>query len=178
MKATSRMEGTTMMDSISKETRRRLVDEGYRLHMAIVGWGVAHGVRAYRVLPDEGESFFEIYDPKSKSTSQNFPAKIKNAIKSHASELAAYAEWSRSLDRMHPRGIGSSEAKKGKYRAPDNRHGCDCNGAARSTSPIKCDSDGVPAGDGLQAAQANGDGSQTDPAPGGGGERREVDFRT
>ncbi|MBR4616466.1 MAG: hypothetical protein IKO55_12730 [Kiritimatiellae bacterium] len=177
MKATSRMEGTTMMDSISKETRRRLVDEGYRLHMAIVAWGKKQGVRAYRVVPKDRSAYFEIYDPKTKKFSYEFPRKIRAAIDAHAEALAEYERWSRSLDQS-PRGRVLSDKTQHNDPERDNRTIRDCNGEMRSTSPIKCDSDGVPAGDGLQAAQANGDGSQTDPASGASAKRPEVDFRT
>lgn len=176
MKATSRMEGTTMMDSISKETRRRLIDEGYRLHMAIVAWGQKQGVRAYRVVPKDRSAYFEIYNPKTRKFSYEFPPKIKAAIDAHAEALAEYERWSRSFDR--PRGRVLSDQTQPNDPERDNRTICDCNGGMRSTSPIKCDSDGVPAGDGLQAAQANGDGSQTDPASGASAKRPEVDFRT
>ena len=177
MKATSRMEGMTMMDSISKETRRRLIDEGHRLHMAIVEWGKKHGVWAYRVIPPEGSAYFEIYNPKTKKCSHDFPAKIKAAIASHAAALSEYEAWSRSWDRTPP-GRVLSGGINANTQGRKGRHDCDCNGVARSTSPIKCDCDGVPAGDGLQAAQANGDGSQTDPASGASAKRPEVDFRT
>ena len=168
-----------MTDLISaKETRRRLIDEGHRLHMAIVAWGQKQGVLAYRVVPGCGRgAYFEIYNPRTKKFSYDFPPKIRAAIDSHAEALAEYERWSRSLDQS-PHGRVLSDKTQHNDPERDNRTIRDCNGEMRSTSPIKCDSDGVPAGDGLQAAQANGDGSQTDPASGASAKRPEVDFRT
>ena len=152
----------------SKETRRRLIDEGHRLHMAIVAWGQKQGVLAYRVVPGCGRgAYFEIYDPKTKKFSYDFPPKIRAAIKSHAEALAEYEAWTRSFDRT-PRG----QVLPGHLGNPTpegrGRQIRDCNGAMRSTSPIKCDCDGVPAGDGLQKNSASGDSAK----------RLEVDFRT
>ena len=105
MRATKiQMEGMTMTDSIL--TDMRLVDEGHRLHRAIVEWGRKHGVWAYRVLPRDGTAcYFEIYDPKTKKFSWEFPAKIQKAIDDHAGALAEYAKWSLSHD-MTPPGSG------------------------------------------------------------------------
>lgn len=157
-----------MTDLISsKETRRRLIDEGHRLHMAIVAWGQKQGVLAYRVVPGCGRgAYFEIYNPRTKKFSYDFPPKIRAAIDSHAEALAEYERWTRSFDRT-PRGQVLSRHLANP--TPEGRGGCicDCNGELRSTSPIKRDSGGAPAGDG----------SQTDPASGDRVKRREVDFR-
>ena len=80
---------------ISSPKEQRLVEEGYRLHMAISAWGAKKGVRAYRVLSATGEVFFEIYNPKTKTISRDFPAKIQLAIDSNTEALDAYARWSR-----------------------------------------------------------------------------------
>ncbi len=82
-----------MTASIS-DRQQRLVAEGRRLHMAIVDWGRKHGVRAYRVLTAT-DAWFEIWDPKTKTLSRNFPEKIKAAIASNAEALKAYADDSR-----------------------------------------------------------------------------------
>lgn len=84
-----------MTASIS-DRQRRLIDEGHRLHKAIAEWGRKHGVRAYRVLTDT-EAWFGIWDPKTKTISRNFPAKITQAILANAEALKAYADdtWSR-----------------------------------------------------------------------------------
>ena len=81
--------------------RQRLVDDGRRLHMAIVRWGAKHGVRAYRVLTETG-TWFEFYDPKTRRISQEFPAKIKAAIEASAESLGAYADWSRECAARWP----------------------------------------------------------------------------
>ena len=76
------------------DRQQRLVAEGRRLHMAIVDWGRKHGVRAYRVLTAT-DAWFEIWDPKTKTISRNFPEKIEAAIASNAEALKAYAYDSR-----------------------------------------------------------------------------------
>lgn len=157
-----------MTDSISSEMRRRLIDEGYRLHMAIVEWGRKHGVWAYRVIPPNGSAYFEIYNPETKKCSHDFPAKIKKAIATHAAALAEYEAWSRSWDRATPREQVLSRGVKTDDPSRDNQHNCDCNGEMRSTSPIN---------HGADVALA-GDGSQTDSADDGRANRRGVDFRT
>lgn len=91
------MEGMTMTGSISKEARRQLIDEGHRLHMAIVEWGRKHGVWAYRVLTAT-DAWFEIWDPKAKTLSRNFPKKIREAIASNAEALRLYADDTRMSD--------------------------------------------------------------------------------
>ena len=82
----------------SRDKRQQLINEGYRLHMAISAWGAKKGVHAYRVMSATGEVFFEVYDPKTKVISHDFPAKIRLAIDSHAEALDAYARWSRDWD--------------------------------------------------------------------------------
>ena len=82
---------------ISKSERRRLIGEGYRLHMAIVEWGRKHGVWAYRVVTAT-DAWFEIWDPKAKTLSRNFPEKIRGAIASNAEALKAYADDTRMQD--------------------------------------------------------------------------------
>lgn len=157
-----------MTDSISKEVRRQLIDEGHRLHMAIVEWGRKHGVWAYRVIPPQGSAYFEIYNPKTKKCSHDFPPKIREAIATHVTALAEYEAWSRSWDRATPGGQVLSKGLKMDTHGRKGRHVCDCNGEMRSTSPIN---------HGADVALA-GDGSQTDSADDGRANRREVDFRT
>lgn len=168
MRATkSQMEGMTMTDSILTETRQSLIDEGHRLHRAIVEWGRKHGVWAYRVLPRDGTAcYFEIYDPKTKKFSWEFPAKIQKAIDDHADALAEYAKWSLSHDipppvRVLTRGIPEA-VLKGR-----GAHGRDCNAEMRSMSPIKSDTDIDP----------SGDSSQKNSASDGRANRSEVDLR-
>lgn len=168
MRATKiQMEGMTMTDSILIETRQSLIDEGHRLHRAIVEWGRKHGVWAYRVLPRDGTAcYFEIYDPKTKKFSWEFPAKIQKAIDDHADALAEYAKWSLSHDMTPPvrvltRGIPEADPNA------RGRLGCDCNDEMRSISPIKSVTDIDPAGNVPQEDSAGG--SRTN--------RREVDLR-
>ena len=166
MRATKiQMEGMTMTDSIL--TDMRLVDEGHRLHRAIVEWGRKHEVWAYRVLPRDGTAcYFEIYDPKTKKFSWEFPAKIQKAIDDHADALAEYAKWSLSHDMTPPVRVLTKDVPEAD---PNARGGlrCDCNGEMRSMSPIKSDTDIDP----------SGDSSQKNSASDGRANRSEVDLR-
>lgn len=85
------------MTALTSDRRQRLVKEGYRLHMAIVDWGRKHGVWAYRVLTAT-DQWFEIWDPKAKILSRNFPGKIRGAIMSNAEALKVYADDTRERD--------------------------------------------------------------------------------
>lgn len=85
------------MTALTSDRQRRLVNEGYRLHMAIVEWGRKHGVWAYRVLTAT-DQWFEVWDPKAKTLSRNFPEKIRGAIASNAEALKAYADDTRMWD--------------------------------------------------------------------------------
>ena len=144
-------------------SRRQLIAEGRRLHMAIVEWGKKHGVWAYVVMSSPGQAYFEIFDPKAKTISYDFPARIKEAIETHKVELAEYSAWECG---DLPAGSGSSCRVATPAPSGRNRDDCDCNAHARSQSPIKT-AECVVAGDG---------GRQTDPAAGGGEKRGEVDF--
>lgn len=104
-----------------------LISEGRRLHEAIVAWGNKHGVWAYRVVtPDH--AFFEIYDPKNKTISHDFPSKIQAAIDKNADALKAYAAWTRKCDAgwpmkptlPTPAGVGSGDP--GETKNPRRRH--------------------------------------------------------
>lgn len=151
------------MMMVSSSTRRRLIAEGRRLHMAIVAWGRKQGVWAYIVMPSPGVAYFEIWDPKAKTISYNFPAKIRKAIETHKVELSAYS----SCECGHPPGQVLPEGLLGYAGARKGREGCDCNGGVRSGSPIK-----------TAICDAAGAGSRkTDAAAGGGEKRGEVDFR-
>ena len=85
------------MTALTSDRQRRLVNEGYRLHMAIVEWGRKHGVWAYRVLTAT-DQWFEVWDPKTKTLSRNFPEKIRGAIESNTDALKAYADDTRMRD--------------------------------------------------------------------------------
>lgn len=82
-----------MTDSYSNALAR----EGERLHLAIVAWGAQHNLRAYRVLTPT-EQYFEIYNPATKTTSRDFPAKIRQALEANREALEAYAKFSRERD--------------------------------------------------------------------------------
>lgn len=81
-----------MTDSTSDE---QLIEEGHRLHRAIVAWGQKHGVQAYRVLTAD-DAWFEFYDAKTKTLSRDFPPKIREAIEANAAALKAYAAATRN----------------------------------------------------------------------------------
>lgn len=104
-----------MMTASTSDRQRRLIDEGRRLHMAIVEWGQRHGVWAYRVMTPT-DQWFEIWDPKAKTLSRNFPGKIQTAIALNAEALKIYADDTRMRDAkadtersrpMAPPGVGS-----------------------------------------------------------------------
>lgn len=115
------------------DRQRRLIDEGYRLHMAIVEWGRKHGVWAYRVLTAT-DAWFEIWDPKAKTLSRNFPEKIRGAIASNAEALEAYAddtrmryarveaEWNRPLAPARGRFCQASDKDKATSAEVSEHH--------------------------------------------------------
>lgn len=115
-----------MTGLISMTERMRLVSVGYKLHHAIVDWGKHHGVMAYMVKPDEGQVYFEIFDPRTKEISHTFPARITQAIKRCAREVDEYVAWDRSFDSPRP---GAGPFGRSARPAPNGRNPaiCECN---------------------------------------------------
>lgn len=108
-----------MMDLYSKLDRHQ-VNEGRRLHRAIMDWGHHHGVVAYRVLTNT-DAYFEFYNPTTKSCSQNFPPKIRQAITASAEALKAYAEYTRREDIKIWAGIDDVEAPGHRFFREQNK---------------------------------------------------------
>ena len=97
-----------------------LISEGRRLHDAIVAWGAKHGVWAYRVLTPTGV-FFEVWNPKTKTLSHDFPAKIQEAINSHRDALTAYAAWSRQCEDKWKTKIDASDPRRDRFCRPNRK---------------------------------------------------------
>ena len=118
-----KMEVSTMIST----SENRMIAEGRRLHCSIMSWAAKHGLWAYRVLTPT-DSWFELYNPKTRKVSLRFPAKIEEAIGRCRAELAAYADWSRS---SYPPAAGPSSptpSQDPKGRGDDGR---DCNAEKR-----------------------------------------------
>lgn len=124
-----------MTASIFDPARQRAIDEGYRLHMAIVQWGARHGVRAYRVLTPS-EAWFEILDPnerrivdaypksegdRARYPTDVFPEKIRRAIDAHQADLLAYADWSREQDARRNPSEGSTDPRPVRFCCDEPR---------------------------------------------------------
>lgn len=79
------------------EADRRSIEIGAKIHQAVIDEGRREGVLAYMYQSEDGRSWFEKYDRRTKTLTRNFSSELADRMKRHRADLKIYAEYYRGL---------------------------------------------------------------------------------